>query len=171
MTSAANRAARTASRNRPSRHHMSQSSGLTSSLASGGDDNSGMVDNGGQQSAAPASAGGGDAAASFMRDVKSQYESLSEKLARENERQSAQGSTATAPLSSSFGSTAAGSGSKHHTGGGASRKVRWAQTAAIASAMDGGDGDSDDDYRRSPLDVLSDLFRKKYTLPIFLLGT
>lgn len=91
-----------------------------------------------------------------MDDVQAQYESLSERLARENNN-------------TMSGNSAASGGSKKP-----SRKVRWAETAAIASTMDGQNAAASDDpdyTPRSPMDIVSDLFTKKYTLPIFLGGT
>lgn len=89
-----------------------------------------------------------------MDDVRGQYESLSERLARESE----------------MGSISKDSNKSKSS---KSRKVRWAETAAIASTMDANNAaaSSDDpDYvSRSPMDILSDLFTKKYTLPVFLL--
>eukprot|EP00571_Detonula_confervacea_P003083 CAMPEP_0172316920 /NCGR_PEP_ID=MMETSP1058-20130122/29977_1 /TAXON_ID=83371 /ORGANISM="Detonula confervacea, Strain CCMP 353" /LENGTH=167 /DNA_ID=CAMNT_0013031359 /DNA_START=206 /DNA_END=706 /DNA_ORIENTATION=+ len=157
MTSAANRAAKAllgASRNRPSRS-MSQSFVSRSSTNSGGDCS-------GVDGSTPGNSNAGTSAPPFMQDVQSQHESLSEKLLKEN---------ATEPSSAVFDSSDVKSKK-------ASRKVQWAETAAIASTMDGNNNNntnSDDDdpdyFQRSPMDILSDLFQKKYTLPIFLLLT
>ena len=56
-----------------------------------------------------------------------------------------------------------------------SRKVRWNETAKLASTMDAAhtlnNPEDDPDYiPPSPIDTLSDLFTKKYTMPIFLIG-
>lgn len=142
MVSAAARAAKVLSgvgRNRPSRSMSKKSSDA------GG---------GGEDSTSPSSTGGGGP--QFMESTYEQYESLSEKLAREN------------------------AATQEEEGGGddndnnkMSRKVRWAETARIASTMDAANAaaEENDEYMNSssnPLDVLSDLFQKKYTLPIFL---
>ena len=94
----------------------------------------------------------------------SQFESLSERLLRENES-----------------SGAPGSGNGPNGGGGPDgRKVRFSETAALASTLDAAnanpnDDDNDNDPnnsnrpQRSPLDVISDLFQNnKYALPTFL---
>ena len=82
---------------------------------------------------------------SFMAGTEGQYASLSERLARENELEG-------------------GGGAKKE-----SRKVRWAETAAAASTMDG--ANAGDGGGPSPMDALADLFAKKYTLPVFLVAT
>ena len=136
MVSAAAQAAKVLSgvgRNRPSRSMSKKSS----DAGGGGEDDLGT--------------GGGP---QFMESTYEQYESLSEKLAREN------------------------AATQEEEGGGddnnkMSRKVRWAETARIASTMDAANAaaEENDEYMNSssnPLDVLSDLFQKKYTLPIFL---
>eukprot|EP00584_Thalassiosira_punctigera_P023283 CAMPEP_0172561296 /NCGR_PEP_ID=MMETSP1067-20121228/92323_1 /TAXON_ID=265564 ORGANISM="Thalassiosira punctigera, Strain Tpunct2005C2" /NCGR_SAMPLE_ID=MMETSP1067 /ASSEMBLY_ACC=CAM_ASM_000444 /LENGTH=164 /DNA_ID=CAMNT_0013351313 /DNA_START=125 /DNA_END=616 /DNA_ORIENTATION=- len=164
MASAAERAARTlgaSERNRPSRQMSSSSglasSGLRSSFNTGADSSGeGSGSGAGDPAAARGGGGPGNGGPLFMDDLRGQYESLSEKLARE--------SAAAERAAPSDG------GGK---GGGGSRKVRWARTAAIASGMDAekalADEDDPDHVRRSPMDVLADLFRKKYTLPAFLL--
>lgn len=89
----------------------------------------------------------------FMDELQSQYESLGEKLARESTQY--------------YDNSSRNSKS--------SRKVRWAETAAVASTLDAENAASKDDdadrFERSPIDVVSDLFQRKYTLPIFLVMT
>ena len=139
MVSAAARAAKVLSgvgRNRPSRSMSKKSSDA----------------GGGEDSTSPSSTGGGP---QFMESTYEQYESLSEKLAREN---------------AATQEEEAGDDNDNNK---MSRKVRWAETARIASTMDAANAaaEENDEYMNSssnPLDVLSDLFQKKYTLPIFL---
>lgn len=103
----------------------------------------------------------------FMPDLQSQYESLSDKLARESAEENA---SSTPPASSVVGGLGSDDKSKNKT----SRKVRWAETATIASDINNATLESSDnqDYvPREPMDVLSDLFQRRYTLPIFLLVT
>eukprot|EP00804_Cyclotella_cryptica_P028024 CCRYP_003885-RF/>CCRYP_003885-RF protein AED:0.24 eAED:0.24 QI:261/0.93/0.88/1/0.87/0.76/17/258/1058 len=94
----------------------------------------------------------------FMDDVNSQYQSLSERLARENAMEN--------PAPSSAADDSAPP---------RKQKVRWAETAALASTLDAakaGENDDDNDYpssRSSPLEAISDLFQKKYTMPVFLI--
>ena len=155
MTSAANRAARPltgASRNRPS-HTTSPASG--SGLTGGG--------NGSNSSSRAPSSSESDGPR-FLQDLQSQYESLSDKLARENAEQNNGSSTPPTSASSS------GNGAKIKT----SRKVRWAETAAIASTLDTTHDNNNDDLdyeQREPMDVLSEIFQRRYTLPIVLLLT
>ncbi len=106
--------------------------------------------------------GSGGGGPLFMDDLQSQYESLSEKLARENNTNS-----------SNFDPSTQQSDIKSGTSGKPSRKVRWAETAAVASTLDAENaaGDDPDRYERSPMDIISDLFQRKYTLPIFLITT
>jgi hypothetical protein len=94
----------------------------------------------------------------FMDDVNSQYQSLSERLARENAMENPAPSSAvddSAPPRK--------------------QKVRWAETAALASTLDAAraSGNEDDNDcpspRSSPLEAISDLFQKKYTMPVFLI--
>lgn len=102
-----------------------------------------------------------------MDDVQAQYESLSDKLAREASLGSTAPETVTGDTTIS-GKSKLKSSLKSKM---KAKKVKWAETAAIASTMDGDNADEydDEDYvPRSPLDILSDLFAKKYTLPIFL---
>ena len=139
MVSAAARAAKVLSgvgRNRPSRSMSKKSSDA----------------GGAEDSTSPSSTGGGP---QFMESTYEQYESLSEKLAREN--------AATQEEEDE------GDGDNNKM----SRKVRWAETARIASTMDAANAaaEENDEYTSNPLDVLSDLFQKKYTLPIFLVLT
>jgi hypothetical protein len=101
----------------------------------------------------------------FLQDLQSQYESLSDKLARENAEQNNGSSTPPTSASSSD------NGAKIKT----SRKVRWAETAAIASTLDtthNKSNNDDLDYdQREPMDVLSEIFQRRYTLPVVLLLT
>jgi hypothetical protein len=167
-SSAAERAAKAlmgASRNRPSRH-MSQ----TTSSSSSGPMSSSMTSGGGsgteESSSYPADSSSstdrdGGGGPSFMNHLQSQYESLSERLARE--------------VASARGPPKGGGRGK--SPGNSSRRVRWAETARIASTMDADRaaandfGDDGHDMPRSPMDALADLFQRKYTLPIFLLST
>ena len=89
----------------------------------------------------------------FMDDVNSQYQSLSERLAKENASSSAPSSGASST--------------------GRKQKVKWAETAALASTLDAAKAaDNDEDApRSSPLETISDLFQKKYTMPVFLLAS
>eukprot|EP00970_Alexandrium_tamarense_P008610 scaffold1637_cov195-Alexandrium_tamarense.AAC.1 len=94
----------------------------------------------------------------FMNELQSQYESLSERLARENELSSAPNSGG-----STLGGLSSSGGKKKKN------KVRWSETAALASTLDGANGEEDEDTNpRSPIDIISDLFHKKYTMPLFL---
>lgn len=164
MTSAANKAAKAlkgSSRNRPS---LSMSQAQINPSASVGDlsaDNLGESANYGSFST------GGPL---FMDDLQSQYESLSEKLAREENNMNSSNYN---PSSSGYQDTKSGFSS---SGNSKSRKVRWAETAAVASTLDAenaaaADYDDPDRYDRSPMDIISDLFQRKYTLPIFLVMT
>lgn len=164
MTSAANKAAKAlkgSSRNRPS---LSMSQAQINPSASVGDlsaDNLGESANYGSFST------GGPL---FMDDLQSQYESLSEKLAREENNMNSSNFN---PSSSGYQDTKSGFSS---SGNSKSRKVRWAETAAVASTLDAenaaaADYDDPDRYDRSPMDIISDLFQRKYTLPIFLVMT
>jgi len=152
MTSAANKAAKTlkgSRRNRPSLS-MSQASASVGEFSG--------ENLGGSFTAGSTGGGGGPL---FMDDVQSQYESLSDKLHRENN---------TIAASSDLKSGMSSAGSK------SSRKVRWAETAAVASTLDAenaaaADDDDPDRYERSPMEIISDLFQRKYTLPIFLIST
>lgn len=147
MTYAANRAAKPltgASRNRPS-HALSQPSRVVS-----GDTPSSSGDNG----------------PLFLKDLQSQYESLSDKLARENAEQNIASSTP--PILSSSGS---GGGCDKQSRNKISRKVRWAETAAIASTIDATNDNHDDIVNDENMDVLSEIFQRRYTLPIALLVT
>ena len=164
MTSAANKAAKAlkgSSRNRPS---LSMSQAQINPSASVGDlsaDNLGESANYGSFST------GGPL---FMDDLQSQYESLSEKLAREENNMNSSNYN---PSSSGYQDTKSGFSS---SGNSKSRKVRWAETAAVASTLDAenaaaSDYDDPDRYDRSPMDIISDLFQRKYTLPIFLVMT
>lgn len=149
MVSAAARAAKAiagAGRNRPSKLKAKSSDVDAETAASS------------TNSAAGAGGGGGP---SWQQSLSSQYESLSEKLARENAKKD---------------------GGDHDQSNNdpdkMSRKVRWAETARIASTMDATGQQhniiNDDDEiipPVSPLDIISDLFQKKYTLPIFLVLT
>lgn len=55
------------------------------------------------------------------------------------------------------------------------QKVRWAETAALASTLDAAKANVNEDDsdcpspRSSPLEAISDLFQKKYTMPVFLI--
>ena len=91
----------------------------------------------------------------FMDEVNSQYQSLSERLAREN----AESRT----LSSTTGSANPSKKSKKK------QKVRWAETAALASTLDAAKANDEEQIRPSPLEAISDLFHRKYTVPVFLL--
>lgn len=185
MNSASTRAAQAllgASRNRPS---MSQ--GRTSSSGSGSSSGGNESDNTRESSGyaeysdRTSSGGGGSSdtgGPSFMRDLQSQYESLSDRLAREVSM-SAATSTNQSPSS---GNGTSSNNNNNNKGGGilkssSARRVRWAETARIASTMDAdrasAERDDDDDVLldRSPMDVLADLFQRKYTLPIFLVVT
>ena len=149
MVSAAARAAKAiagAGRNRPSKLKAKSSDVDAETAAS---------------STNSAGGGGGDGGPSWQQSLSSQYESLSEKLARENAKKD---------------------GGDHDQSNNdpdkMSRKVRWAETARIASTMDATGQQhniiNDDDEiipPVSPLDIISDLFQKKYTLPIFLVLT
>lgn len=157
MTSAANKAAKTlkgSSRNRPS---LSMSQAQINPSASVGDLS---ADNNLGGSLTTGSMGGGGGGPLFMDDLQSQYESLSEKLARENN-----------DPPSTLNSDIKSGNSK------SSRKVRWAETAAVASTLDAenaaaaSNDDDPDRYERSPMEIISDLFQRKYTLPIFLITT
>lgn len=160
MTSAASKAAKTlkgSRRNRPSLS-MSQASSNTGDYTG--------ENLGGSFTAGSTGGGGGSGGPLFMDDLQSQYESLSDKLNRENNTIAAS-STQYSDIKSGT-SSAAGSKS--------SRKVRWAETAAVASTMDAENAaanneDDPDRYERSPMEIISDLFQRKYTLPIFLLST
>ena len=132
MVSAASRAAKALAgvgRNRPSR-------------SMGGSSKASDVEDGG---------GGPE----WTESHNSQYESLSDKLAKENAAEAA----------------ALGNDDPSKM----SRKVRWNETAKLASTMDAAhtlnNPEDDPDYiPPSPIDTLSDLFTKKYTMPIFLIG-
>lgn len=92
----------------------------------------------------------------WMESHNSQYESLSDKLAKENAAEAAALGGDDDPSK-------------------ISRKVRWNETAKLASTMDAAhtlnNPEDDPDYiPPSPIDTLSDLFTKKYTMPIFLIG-
>ena len=91
----------------------------------------------------------------FMDEVNSQYQSLSERLAREN----AENKTA----SSATGSANPSSTTKKK------QKVRWAETAALASTLDAAKANDEELTRSTPLEAISDLFQRKYTVPVFLL--
>eukprot|EP00986_Skeletonema_menzelii_P016623 scaffold15213_cov156-Skeletonema_menzelii.AAC.2 len=156
MTSAANKAAKTLKGSRRNRPSLSMSQVSTSVGESSGENL------GGSFTAGSTGGGGGPL---FMDDLQSQYESLSDKLTRENTTTAAASSQHSDPKS---GMTSAGSKS--------SRKVRWAETAAVASTMDAENAaaaneDDPDRYERSPMEIISDLFQRKYTLPIFLMST
>lgn len=182
MNSAATRAAQAllgASRNRPS---MSQ--GRTSSSGSGSNSGGNESVNTRESSCyakySDRTSGGGGSSdtggPSFMQDLQSQYESLSDRLAREVSMSAA----ASINRSPSSGNST-NSNNNNKKGGGilkssSARRVRWAETARIASTMDAdrASAERDDDdvlLDRSPIDVLADLFQRKYTLPIFLVVT
>ncbi len=143
MTYAANRAAKPlmgVSRNRPShasRDISGDNGGGSSSSAPSGSDGSGPL---------------------LIQDLQSQYESLSDKLARENAELN--NALSTPPTSSS-----SGSGGDKQTKNKISRKVRWAETAAIASTID------DRNNHDENMDVLSEIFQRRHSLPIALLVT
>ena len=155
MTSAANKAAKTLKGSRRNRPSLSMSQASPSVGESSGENLGGSFTAG--------STGGGGPL--FMDDLQSQYESLSDKLTRENNTIAAASTQYSDPKS---GLSSAGSKSS-------SRKVRWAETAAVASTMDADNAAANDDdpdrYERSPMDIISDLFQRKYTLPIFLIST
>ncbi|KAL7437756.1 hypothetical protein ACHAXM_005825 [Skeletonema potamos] len=164
MTSAATEAAKTlkgSRRNRPSLS-MSQAQ-INPSSASVGDLSAENLGEPANNFGGSFTTGSGPL---FMDDLQSQYESLSEKLARENNTNS-----------SNFDPSTQHSDIKSGTTGKSSRKVRWAETAAVASTLDAenaaaaSNGDDPDRYERSPMDIISDLFQRKYTLPIFLFST
>ena len=166
MTSAAKKAAKAlkgSSRNRPS---LSMSQAQINPSASVGDLLS--EENLGESANYGSITTGGPL---FMDDLQSQYESLSEKLARE---ENTMNSSNYDPSSSGYQETKSSGFSS--SGGSKSRKVRWAETAAVASTLDAenaaaSDYDDPDRYDRSPMDIISDLFQRKYTLPIFLVMT
>lgn len=195
MTFAANRAAKAlmgTSRNRPSRSMSQTSDGHLSSSSPGSDiggmgeeaacvsdreDPSSGVSGPYDTSSSSSSGGGGGGGAgsgsgvgpSFMRDLQLQYESLSERLAREVV-------TGTLPQSpTSGGSNGNPKGGILKSSSDSSRRVRWAETARIASTMDGdratAEREEEDGPPRTPMEVLADLFQRKYTLPIFLVAT
>ncbi|KAL9180895.1 hypothetical protein ACHAXT_009700 [Thalassiosira profunda] len=164
MVSAANRAAAKLAgglgRNRPARgQQQQQPQPLRAS-------NHSHSDAGGTAAAgsSSASSGGGPA---FMPNVREQYESLSDKLARESSRGSSTGPTGS--LSHSGGPSSS-KGSQSTKEG---RRVRWARTAALASTLDGAADADDDDplLPRSPIEVLGDVFARKYAVPAFLLAS
>ncbi len=149
MTSAANKAAKTLKGSRRNRPSLSMSQASASVGESSGEN---------LRESFTASSTGGGGGPLFMDDLQSQYESLSDKLNKENNTIAA--------------STQSGTGSA----GSKSRKVRWAETAAVASTLDAenaaaANDDDPDRYERSPMEKISDLFQRKYTLPIFLLAT
>ena len=162
MTSAAKKAAKTLKGSRRNRPSLSMSQGTAaSSVGESSGENLGNSftarDAGG--------GGGGSGGPLFMDELQSQYESLSEKLNRENKNNTS---------STQYSDTKSGGSS---AGSKSSRKVRWAETAAVASTMDAENAaaavndDDPDRYERSPMEILSDLFQKSYTLPIFLIAT
>lgn len=107
---------------------------------------------GGSSKASDVEDGGGP---EWMESHNSQYGSLSDKLAKENAAEAA----------------ALGENDPSKM----SRKVRWNETAKLASTMDAehtlNNPEDDPDYiPPSPIDTMSDLFTKKYTMPIFLIG-
>ncbi|KAL3807770.1 hypothetical protein ACHAXA_007583 [Cyclostephanos tholiformis] len=193
-SSAAERAAKAlmgANRNRPSRHmsqvtSLSALSGLpSSSMTSGGgsgteessssypvESSSSSTDRdrggGGPTSSSSSPGVGGGGGPSFMNHLQSQYESLSERLAREVASSTNVSGTAS-PLLPKSGSR------RGKSPGNSSRRVRWAEMARIASTVDADRAnnvtDDDDDMPRSPMEALADLFQRRYTLPIFLLLT
>lgn len=154
MTSAANKAAKTLKGSRRNRPSLSMSQASASVGESDGENL--------RESFTAGSTGGGGGPL-FMDDLQSQYESLSDKLTKENN---------TIAASSQYSDLKSGTGSA----GSKSRKVRWAETAAVASTLDAenaaaANDDDPDRYERSPMEIISDLFQRKYTLPIFLLST
>jgi len=155
MTSAANKAAKTLKGSRRNRPSLSMSQASASVGESSGEHL------GGSFTAGSTGGGGGPL---FMDDLQSQYESLSDKLTKENN---------TIAASSHYSDLKSGTGS---AGSKSSRKVRWAETAAVASTLDAenaaaANDDDPDRYERSPMEIISDLFQRKYTLPIFLIST
>lgn len=91
----------------------------------------------------------------FMDEVNSQFKSLSERLAQENAENKAPSS--------------AGGTTSETAGKGKKPKVRWAETAALASTLDASKANDEEHVSSSPLEAVADLFQKKYTLPVFLL--
>ena len=191
MNDAAKRAAQAllgASRNRPSMSqgrtsssgsgHGSSNSGGDNNVAEVSDESDNTRESGYAEYSDRTSSGGGGSSdtgrgPSFMRDLQSQYESLSDRLAREV---SMSAGTNRSPSSGNSSS----SNNNNNKGGGilkssSARRVRWAETARIASTMDAdrasAERNDDDLLDRSPMDVLADLFQRKYTLPIFLVVT
>ncbi len=146
MTYAANRAAKPltgASRNRPS-HALSQPSRVVSGAPSSSEDSGPL----------------------FLRDLQSQYESLSDKLARENAEQNNASSTP-----HTLSSSGSGGGCDKQSRNKISRKVRWAETAAIASTIVATNDNHDDNVNDENMDALAEIFQRRYTLPIALLVT
>lgn len=159
-SSAASKAAKSLGGSRRNRPSLSMSQNLSpadaNEIASDLRDNS--SNNMGGDSSGNGAPNSGSGRPLFMNELQSQYESLSERLARENELSSAPNSGGSA-----LGGLSSSGGKKKNN------KVRWSETAALASTLDGANGEEDEDTNpRSTIDIISDLFHKKYTMPLFL---
>jgi hypothetical protein len=158
MTSAANRAARPltgASRNRPSHAIISPQTSSSSGTAPPPSSSEGNTSN----SSSP----------HFLQSSQ-QSESLSAKLAREDAAQNN-------PPFTSSGATTTGDNTRSNNihKPPSSRRVRWAETAAIASTMDTSTNENTDDDNNTvhyePMDVVSEIIQRRYTLPMVLFLT